>query len=153
MLTMAKTEITKVLELALQKQSREMRIFGALEVTIGWYGNERVDYLTLDYKGIWRCYEIKVSKADFYSKAKKTFVGHLNYYVMPEELFNIVKKDIPKHIGVKTFSHWDSRCLKCIKTAKKQEVDTAMEQTLYSSLIRCLVRDRDKLADKINGGA
>ena len=40
-------------------------IFGCFEVTIGWNGKERVDFMTYDTKGIWRCYEIKVSKAEF----------------------------------------------------------------------------------------
>lgn len=47
----------------------------------------------------WRCYEIKTSKQDFYSKHKWTFVGHYNYFVMPLELYEIVKEDIPKGIG------------------------------------------------------
>ena len=66
-------------------------VFCCYEVTIGWYGKERVDYLTYDTNGVWRCYEIKVSKSDFYSKSHNTFLGHFNYYVMPEELYEQVK--------------------------------------------------------------
>lgn len=68
-------------------------------MTVGWYGKERVDYITYDTKGIWRCYEIKVSKSDFHSKAKKTFVGHYNYFVLTRELYDEVKEEIPNHIG------------------------------------------------------
>lgn len=38
--------------------------------------------MTYDTKGIFRCYEVKVSKADFHSAAVKSFVGHYNYYVL-----------------------------------------------------------------------
>lgn len=47
----------------------------------------------------WRCYEIKTSKPDFYSKHKKTFVGDYNYFVVPESLYETIKDDIPKGIG------------------------------------------------------
>lgn len=140
---MAKTQTTLDIEKALIKQTKKMRIFGCLEVTIGWYGKERVDYLTMDYKGIWRCYEIKVSKSDFNSKANKTFIGHLNYYVMPKELYEQVKKDLPLHIGVKTVDKYGF--IQCLKQAKKQDVESKTEKLLCNSLIRCLCRDRDKL--------
>ena len=70
------------------------------EVTIGWYGRERVDYMSMDTKEIFRCYELKISKSDFYSKAAHTFLGHYNYYVMPYEVFIQVVDDIPEHVGV-----------------------------------------------------
>ncbi|MBT2215854.1 hypothetical protein KK120_08830 [Virgibacillus dakarensis] len=113
-----------------------MGVFGCFEVTIGWYGDERVDYITYDTKGIWRCYEIKVSKSDFYSKAKKTFIGHYNYYVLTKELYEQVKDDIPKHIGAYVgFSN--------VKRARKQELGVD-EQVLKDSLIRSLSREFEK---------
>lgn len=77
------------------------RFIGCFEVTIGWYGKERVDYITYDTKGIWRCYEIKVSKSDFHSKAKKTFIGHYNYFVVTRELYNEIKNEI--HCNIVSF--------------------------------------------------
>lgn len=112
-------------------------MFGCFEVTIGWFGHERVDYITYDTKGIWRCYEIKVSKADFYSKAKKTFVGHFNYFVMPKELYEEVKEDIPNHVGVYTLNSY------CLKKAKRQELGVD-EEILKNSLIRSLSRETEK---------
>ena len=97
---MAKTDLTIDLEREIWEATRKQGVFGCFEVTIGWFGKERVDYLTYDTKGIWRCYEIKVSKSDFQSLAKNTFVGHFNYYVMPKELYDQVKDEIQKHIGV-----------------------------------------------------
>lgn len=78
-----------------------------------------------------------MSKSDFYSKAKKTFVGHFNYFVMTEELYEQVKDDIPKHIGVYIGNY-------CKKKAKKQEL-IVDEQILKDSLIRSLSREAAKL--------
>lgn len=134
--SIAKTDLTKELEKRLWRATNKLGTFGCFEVTIGIGGIERVDYLTYDTKGIWRCYEIKVSKEDFYSKAAKTFVGHYNYYVMPATLYEIVKHDIPKHIGVHDGSG-------CIKPAMKQEL-TVDEQVLKDSMIRSLFREYEK---------
>lgn len=114
-----------------------MGVFGCFEVTIGFNGNERVDYMTYDTKGVWRCYEIKVSLADFRSKAKKTFCGHFNYFVMPKELFEKVKDEIPSHVGVYVNGV-------CVKKAKKQKL-LVEEKVLKDSLIRSLSRESDKL--------
>lgn len=132
----AKTDLTTELEKKLWEVTNKIGVFGCFEVTIGFGGNERVDYMTYDTKGIWRCYEIKVSKEDFYSDAAKTFVGHYNYYVMPEGLYEEVKKDIPKHIGVHNGSY-------CLKNARKQELDID-EQILKDSIIRSLYREQEK---------
>jgi hypothetical protein len=135
----AKTELTIELEKSLWKYTHKQGVFCCFEVTIGWYGDERVDYMTYDTKGIWRCYEIKVSKADFHSKAKKTFIGHYNYYVMPKELYEEVKDEIPIHIGVHTGTY-------CIKNAKKQDL-VIDEQILKDSMIRSLSRENEKFIE------
>ena len=45
---MAKTNITKALEKAIiSKLSENIGVFGCLEVTIGFLGNKRVDYMTM----------------------------------------------------------------------------------------------------------
>ena len=115
-----------------------MGTFGCFEVTIGWFGNERVDYITYDTKGIWRYYEIKVSKPDFYSLAKKTFIGHFNYFVMPMALYNEVKHDIPNHIGVIAEGSYS------VKKAKRMELGVD-ETILKDSMIRSLSREASKL--------
>jgi len=133
---MAKTDTTVELERAIYHATNKQGVFGCFEVTIGWFGNERVDYMTYDTKGIWRCYEVKVSISDFRSKAKKTFCGHYNYYVMTKELFEKVKDEIPSHIGVYTHG-------RCIKRPKKQEL-LVEEKVLKDSLIRSLAREAGK---------
>ena len=134
---MAKTELTLQLEKDICMETNKMGVFGCFEVTIGFGGRERVDYLTYDTKGIWRCYEIKVSKSDFHSKCKKTFIGNYNYYVMTQELYDEVKDEIPKHIGV-----YCGRFL--VKKPKKQELQVD-EQILKDSMIRSLFRDAQKV--------
>lgn len=105
-------------------------------MTIGWFGKERVDYITYNTKGIWRCYEIKISKSDFHSKNNNTFIGHYNYYVLPKELYEQVKDEIPNHIGVYVNE-------RCIKRSKKQDLQID-EQILKNSLIRSLYREYEK---------
>lgn len=139
---MAKTEVTLEMERAIYKATNKMGVFGCLEVTIGYFGKERVDYITYDTKGTWRCFEIKVSKADFHSKAYNTFIGHFNYYVMPKELYEEVKNEIPDHIGVYIGGT-------LVKRPKRQPLGED-EQVLKNSLIRSLARDAEKLQKSEN---
>ena len=89
---MAKTMITKNIENALNNMCRSKRLYGCEEVTIGFpnngHGNEIVDFMTMDSKGVLRCYEIKVSLSDLKSKAKKSWYGNYNYLVITEDLFH-----------------------------------------------------------------
>lgn len=151
-----KTEQTLSLEKAIRKATRKTGVFGCFEVTIGFFGKERVDYMTYDTKGIFRCYEIKVSKADFHSDAKKSFVGHYNYYVLTRELYDEVENEIPDGIGV-----YVGGC--CVKNPKRQdiglktytirrsvdgkstEVTILWTDMLKESLIRSLYRDSEKI--------
>lgn len=132
----SKSELTKQLEKEIFRATQKQGTFGCLEVTIGWFGKERVDYLTYNTNGDFKCYEIKISKQDFYSKNHNTFCGDLNYYVMPYELYQQVKQDIPKHIGVVCGGN-------SVKKAVRQKcgVDRTV---LYESMIRSLSRDLQK---------
>lgn len=73
---MAKSDSTLKLEKLLWNHTKKRGTFGCYEVTIGWYGKERVDYITYNTEGIWRCYEIKASTVDFNSN-DQTLVGKL----------------------------------------------------------------------------
>lgn len=132
-----KTEETLRLERNIWEATHKQGVFCCYEVTIGWWGKERCDYITYDTKGIWRCYEIKISKSDFHSKAHNTFIGHFNYYVLTKELYEQVKDEIPNHIGVYLGDY-------CAKRAKKQELGVD-EQILKNSMIRSLYREVEKL--------
>lgn len=131
------TQLTKDIKMALWRNTHKMGTYGCFEVTIGW--NERVDYMTYDTKGVFRCYEVKVSKADFCSKCKHTFAGHYNYYAMPEDLYEEIKEDIPPDVGVYVFRHKE---LYIAKKAKKRNVGNPEE--LKNDIIRALSREAAK---------
>lgn len=128
-----KTQETMDIEKRLYKANIVMGVYGAFEVT---FGRERVDFITVNRKGIWRAYEIKVTKDDFHSKAAKSFVGNYNYFAMPEWLFKEVKDEIPKHIGVTDGKH-------ILKNAKKVELSLQVTD-LYINLVCALNREADK---------
>ena len=104
----------------------------------------------------WRCYELKVTKADFHSKAKLSFIGHYNYFVLPQQLYLEVQSEIPDHIGVLIYRAFDQRALELapqplrtpgfLTVAKKaQRQDLQVEQTpLISHFITSLFREVDK---------
>lgn len=135
-----KTEETKCLELAIWGATSKQGVFGCFEVTIGWFGKERVDYMTYNTKGEFRCYEIKVAKDDFHSPCHNSFVGDFNYYVMPKELYEQVKEEIPDWVGVYVSS--DGKYVSCMKRAKRRAV--AGRDILKDSLIRSLCREVTK---------
>ena len=99
-------EITKILSLSLQKYinpRNDTRIYWAREVTFDYSTSHsiRVDYMRFKpvnntvsgiEKGDFYCYEIKSSVEDFNSKNGHNFIGEFNYYVMPEDVYEKVKK-------------------------------------------------------------
>lgn len=93
----------------------------------------------------WSCYEIKVSKQDFYSKSKWTFVGHYNYFIMPRELYDVVKKDIPDNVGVyiASYDNKNSMSFYSKKRAKRTKLKTS-ESTIVHEYIRSLYREHLK---------
>lgn len=153
---MAKTEETLNLERNIKIATLKMGVFGCLEVTIGFGGKERVDYMTYDTKGIFRCYEIKVSKSDFHSPHKNSFVGHYNYYVLTKELYDQVAHEIPDWVGCYVGQSCvkkpkkqdiDSKVYTCRKTVngRSTEVSIPWTEMLKDSFIRSLYRDSEKL--------
>lgn len=147
---MAKTDTTLALEKALWRATNKQGIFGCFEVTIGWFGKERVDYMTRDIKGDFRCYEIKVSVSDFHSKSANTFVGDLNYYVMTKDLYNKVIDEIPKGIGV-LLADPDNKHAEAYIVRRATRQPLKIERSvLIDSIIRSLSRDADKYYAKMD---
>ena len=83
----------------------------AREVTFDYATSRavRVDYMQFKpmnntvsgiEKGDFYCYEIKSSVEDFHSQNGHNFLGDYNYYVMPEEVYEQVKAEIPYGVGV-----------------------------------------------------
>lgn len=84
---------------------------------------ERVDLLQYEKNGTWRFYELKVSVSDFRSKCYNSFYGHYNYYVMPREIYDKVKDEIPDFVGCycPVESSYKPMCV-CVKRAKRREL-------------------------------
>ena len=78
------------------------------------------DAVQVDNYGIITCFELKVTKSDFHSDARLSFIGHKNYYVMPEKLYDQVKDEIPTNIGVMV--PLGNRDLQVVKKCRSQEM-------------------------------
>ena len=96
---MTKSDKTYELEEIITLATWKIGTIGCAEVGLGDYGI--VDFISMELgknKTV-RCYELKISKSDFLSDAKKTFIGEYNYYVIPIELWTDVKNYIEPGIG------------------------------------------------------
>lgn len=125
---MSRPEITASLSKALENYidpKNDPRIYWAKEVTFDYSTANpiRVDYMKFKpvnntvsgiEKGDFYCYEIKSSVADFNSKCGHNFIGDMNYYVMPEEVYQEVCSQIPYCVGVLV-----STCFGVLRVAKK----------------------------------
>ena len=107
----------------------------------------------------WRCYEVKVSKGDFKSTAKVSFVGHYNYYVLPMEIYEKFANDIPPHIGVMVYMPYEECAvsdrlekgtLSIVKKAKKQKLEVC-EGQLLNAFLHSLFREVKK-AKRVDKG-
>lgn len=110
----SRPDITKILSLSIQKHINphdDPRIYWAKEVTFDYATSHsiRVDYMRFKpvnntvggiEKGDFFCYEVKSSVEDFHSKNGHNFIGDFNYYVMPEDVYATVSKEIPYNVGV-----------------------------------------------------
>ncbi len=124
-----KSKKTKMLERQIFNATKKIGTFGCFEVTIVFFGKERVDYMTYNTRGEFRCYEIKVSVEDFHSSAALSFVGHYNYFVLTRELYNKVQREIPDWVGVYV---GDKTGIECAKRAKRQEIEDRIYKTRRS---------------------
>lgn len=113
---------------------QKMGTFICFEVGIK---NEIVDCLTYNTKNEWRCYELKISVSDFHSKQAKTFVGNYNYYVIPNELLDKVKDEVPDNVGIIVDGN------RIVKNPKHQDL-LVNEKVMYYSIIKSLYRDTEK---------
>ena len=136
-----RTEITKELSLAIEKHinpHNDPRIYWAKEVTFD-YGTThtiRVDYMQFKplnnsvsgiEKGSFFCYEVKSSVEDFRSKNGHNFIGDYNYYVMPHDVYLVVKNQIPFNVGV--YCLFDDG-LKVVKKARRLDRSRPLSEML-----------------------
>ena len=128
---------------------RDTRIYWAKEVTFDYRTDHsvRVDYMKFKpvnntvggiEKGDFFCFEIKSSVEDFRSANGHNFIGDYNYYVMPFEVFEKVKYDIPYGVGVYCP---DSMGLSSVKKAKRMDRKRPVSEMLLM-MFRSASRDR-----------
>jgi len=140
---------TKEIEHVAYKHFSKIGWYGCFEVAIPRaiiekYHRERVDFLTYETSGIWRAYEIKRNKQDFYSGHAWSWIGHYNYFIMPKELYNEVKEDIPDGIGVWCVYECGKRkWMECEKKPRKRELLCSHEDMLFA-LMQSLSREYKK---------
>lgn len=109
------------------------------------YHRERVDLLMYETTGIWRCYEIKNTVADFHSSAKLSFWGDYGYYILNAEIYDKVKDEIPDGIGVwLVYKPNESKgWMECVKKPKKMKRLCSHEALIFS-LMQALSREYKK---------
>ena len=101
--------------------------------------------MTMDSKGIIKCYELKVTLQDLKSEAKKSWYGHYNYLVVGRELYNQVSdwnEYIPKYVGIIVGEYLEST-----RKTQKCEVATDTEIMLKESMIRSMYWKMQKYKD------
>lgn len=154
-----RSEITALLSLSTQKYinpHNDSRIYWAREVTFDYATSSsiRVDYMKFKpvnntvsgiEKGDFYCYEVKSSVEDFHSKNGHNFLGDYNYYVMPEEVFEKVRSEIPYGVGVFVPDGINYRGewydLKSVKKAKRRDRKRPVSEMLLM-MFRSAARDR-----------
>lgn len=155
-------EITKMLSLSAEKYinpHNDPRIYWAKEVTFdnGTKNKVRVDYMRFKpvnntvsgiEKGDFYCYEVKSSVEDFHSKNGHNFIGEYNYYVMPEEVYEKVKNEIPYYVGVfvPDGKHYigDWYDLKSVKKARRKDRSRPVSEMLLM-MFRSAGRERERI--------
>ena len=155
-------EITAMLSLSIQQHicpNNDPRIYWAREVTFDYatMNAVRVDFMKFKpvnntvsgiEKGDFYCYEVKSSIEDFHSKNGHNFLGDYNYYVMPEEVYEQVKKEIPYQVGVYVPDGMNYRGewydLKAIKKAKRKDRSRPVSEMLLM-MFRSAARDGKKV--------
>ena len=148
-------ELTEMLRQHLNPHN-DTRIYIAREVTFDYYSEHtiRVDYMRFKpinntvsgiEKGDFYCYEVKSSIEDFRSKNGHNFIGDYNYYVMPEDVFEVVKNQIPYCVGVYVPCNALGlsgivKELVSVKKAKRMDRDRPMGEMLLM-MFRSAMRD------------
>lgn len=133
----------------------DTRIYWAREVTFDYATQNavRVDFMQFKpvnntvsgiEKGDFYCYEVKSSIEDFHSKNGHNFIGDFNYYVMPEEVFEKVKNEIPHYVGVFVPTDKSLRYrtpLTSVKKAKRKDRERPVSEMLLM-MFRSAARER-----------
>lgn len=158
---MSRPEITKILSISAEKYinpHNDTRIYWAKEVTFDYAttASVRVDFMKFKpvnntvsgiEKGDFYCFEVKSSPEDFHSKNGHNFLGDFNYYIMPEKVYEEIKKEIPYNVGVLVpeiknhFGEWYD--LRSIKKARRKDRTRPVSEMLLM-MFRSAARERKK---------
>lgn len=125
----------------------------------GWYGvfecaipkclcrkvhRERVDMLTYETTGIWRAYELKISKQDLHSSAALSWIGHYNYLVVTEDLIEEAKKILPKDIGIyAAYERGSKKWIDLVRNPRKREL-LCKHEDMQFAMLQALSREYKK---------
>lgn len=146
-------ETTKFLSELVEKlinPHNDPRIYWAKEVTFDYSTAHavRVDYMKFKpvnntvsgiEKGDFYCYEVKSSVEDFHSKHGHNFIGDFNYYIMPEEVYAAVSREIPYGVGIYCP---DGEELHSVKKAKRKNRERPVSEMLLM-MFRSATRDKN----------
>lgn len=155
-------EVTAALSLCVERYinpKNDPRIYMAKEVTFDYATSHmvRVDYIQFKpfnntvsgiEKGDFYCYEIKSSVEDFHSKNGHNLIGDYNYYVMPEEVYAAVSKEIPYYAGVLVPGYPN---LEVVKKTKRKNRDKPLSEILlmmFRSNQREIIKNRKEKESK-----
>ena len=154
---LTKSKTTKDIEKALFSKYDAITNHCAFEVKIGFSKSadqitkyvEIVDFIVYQNDGIFRCFEIKSSKADFLSGQRLSFYGDYNYLVVPKKLLqeiencDLFKSLLWKGIGV-LLVNIESAEIEVYRKPKKKIWNLGMKNILIESMVRSLARDAKK---------
>lgn len=156
-----RSEITALLSISVEKYinpHNDPRIYWAKEVTFDYSTTHaiRVDYMKFRpvnntvsgiEKGDFYCYEIKSSVEDFRSLNGHNFIGDYNYYVMPEDVFEKIKNEIPYYVGVLVpdgkYYQSEYYNLKSVKPARRKDRNRPVSEMMLM-MFRSATRERKK---------
>ena len=147
---MAKSDLTYQLEETIALATWRPGQIGCPEVGLGDEGI--VDYATISLSGDREvcCYELKISRSDFLSDAKKTFIGDLNYYVIPTALWNSVRSHMEPGIGCWCMDEGGQ--MRLVLEAERRECSLP-RRFVARKIIYGLRREHDKIAKERWDGA
>lgn len=162
---MTRAETTKKLSEMTEKlinPHKDPRIYWAREVTFDYATTHaiRVDYMRFKpvnntvsgiEKGDFYCYEIKSSIDDFNSQNGHNFIGDLNYYIMPHDVYLEVKNKIPYNVGVYCPNSGELRVVKKASRKDRGRPVSEMLLMMFRSSSRDSIRT-NKQQNRQDGG-
>lgn len=142
---MPKTIETLKVEQLLVRCTQKIGVYGIKEVSLRKYAygsiEERVDYMTIDNNSIIRCYEIKVTKADFLSGAHLSWWGDYNYLVVIDALLPQID-ELPEYselvfsgVGIITVS-LESNTVTILRKPRKKQVSISQRTAVIESMVK-----------------